>query len=76
MPISKGATPLQIYWWGLQNFCPRRTKKEGKGPGMSGAEEEDDKWTRGRLPKTRSEELKILGHTLSVATMKVYKNNI
>ena len=59
--ISKGATLLQIFLWGLQNFCPSRTKKEGKRPGMSGAEEEDEKWTRGRLPKTRSEELKILG---------------
>ena len=74
--ISKGASLLQIFLWGLQNFCPQRTKKGGKRPGMSGAEEDDGKWTRGRLPKTRSEELKILGHVLSVATEKVYNNNI
>ena len=74
--ISKGTSELQIFLWGLQNFCPRRTKKGGKRPGMSGATEDDEKWTRGRLPKTRSEELKILGHTLSVATKKVYENNI
>ena len=33
--IAKGATPAQIFAWGLGHLCPRRTSTTGPRPGMS-----------------------------------------
>ena len=66
--ISKAAkSDEQVKEWGLAEFCPVRTFKMGKRPGMTGSEETDGKWTGGRLPTTDEEKRKILGRVFEIA---------
>ena len=70
--IAKGATPGQVFAWGLSHLCPRRAYTAGRRPDMSGAAEVDPKWVGGREPVGREEEMKVVGRVLSIATDTIY----
>ena len=60
--ISKAAkSDEEVRSWGLGKFCPTRTFKMGKRPGMAGCEENDGKWSGGVPPKTEKEKRMVLG---------------
>ena len=74
--ISKAASPEEIRAWNLHMWCPRRTKRKGTRPGMTGDDIEDDKWTLGRVPDSEGERKRILGRVMAIAVNKVFSSNV
>ena len=57
-------------------WCPRRTKRKGTRPGMTGDGIEDEKWTLWRVPDNKGERKRILGRVMAIAVMKVFSSNV
>ena len=55
-PNEPGLSNEEVKQWGMEAFCPVRTKSKGTRPGMTGAEEEDLKWTSGTVPTTEADQ--------------------
>ena len=70
--IAKSSKQEQIQTWGLNKWCPVRTKTKGSRPGMTGDDLEDNKWTSGVIPKSDNDRKKILGRVMDIAVRKVF----
>ena len=75
--IAKAAeSDAQVTAWGFGKWCPRRTKKPGHRPGMTGDASVDEKWTEGTIPTDMASKREILGKVLEIAVVKIFKSNI
>ena len=43
---------------------------------MSGAAEDDEKWTKVNQPTTEEDKRKVLGTVLKLAVIKIFKSNV
>ena len=71
--IAKSAkSNAEVKKWGFEKWCPVRTKVKGKRPGMVGDDEEDDKWTSGRVPEDEATNRMIVAKVLQLAVEKIF----
>ena len=75
--IAKNAKDnAEVKSWGMEKWCPVRTKIPGPRPGFTGASLEDDKWTEGQVPYDTKSRKKIVGKVLELAIVKIFKSNV